>query len=58
MSAPDWHEDGYIAGWIECWNCGGEGEIKDEDWQFGGEYHECDICRGEGGWKKPEEIKE
>lgn len=33
----------------DCANCGGEGEIEDEDWQFEGEYHRCDWCRGTGG---------
>lgn len=35
---------------IDCANCGGEGEIEDSDWQFEGEYHRCDWCRGKGGW--------
>lgn len=35
---------------IDCANCGGEGEIEDSDWQFEGEYHRCDWCRGSGGW--------
>lgn len=33
----------------DCDNCGGEGEIEDSDWQFEGEYHRCDWCRGAGG---------
>ena len=34
----------------DCDNCGGEGEIEDDDWQCEGEYHRCDWCRGVGGW--------
>lgn len=47
--APEWVDYG---DWIECWNCGGEGEIEDEDWQFAGEFYTCDICDGRGGWKR------
>jgi len=35
---------------LDCDNCGGEGEIEDEDWQCEGEYYRCDWCRGAGGW--------
>ncbi len=38
--------------WVECWNCGGEGEIEDEDWQFAGDFYCCDICDGHGGWRR------
>ena len=34
---------------VDCDNCGGEGEIEDEDWQCAGEFHRCDWCGGEGG---------
>lgn len=33
----------------DCDNCGGEGEIDDDDWQFEGEFYTCDWCRGDGG---------
>lgn len=33
-----------------CDNCGGEGELEDEDWQCEGEFYRCDWCQGEGGW--------
>ena len=33
----------------DCDNCGGDGEIEDEDWQFEGEFHRCDWCHGSGG---------
>ena len=35
---------------VDCDNCGGEGEIEDDDWQCEGEYYRCDWCRGAGGW--------
>lgn len=35
---------------VDCANCGGEGEIEDEDWQFEGEFYRCDWCMGKGGW--------
>lgn len=35
---------------VDCDNCGGEGEIEDDDWQFEGEFYRCDWCRGKGGW--------
>lgn len=35
---------------IDCDNCGGDGEIEDDDWQCEGEYYRCDWCRGTGGW--------
>jgi hypothetical protein len=35
---------------VDCANCGGDGEIEDDDWQCEGEFHRCDWCRGKGGW--------
>lgn len=35
---------------VNCANCGGEGELEDEDWQCEGEFYRCDWCRGTGGW--------
>jgi hypothetical protein len=33
-----------------CDNCGGDGEVEDDDWQCEGDYLTCDWCRGKGGW--------
>ena len=43
-----------IDGWIECWNCGGEGWVEDDDpeWQAN---EKCEICEGRGGWQHIEE---
>jgi hypothetical protein len=38
--------------WFDCDNCGGEGEIEDDDWQCEGEYYRCDWCKGKGGWHR------
>jgi hypothetical protein len=56
MAHPDYDDH---SGWIDCWQCGGEGEIAD-CWE---EYacidpesgcdlcmKRCDICGGMGGW--------
>lgn len=55
----------YEGEWIDCWQCGGEGEIPDcweefacIDPESGCEdcLRRCDICRGKGGWyyREPE----
>ena len=40
--------------WVNCWNCGGEGEVQRyDDMTLGGlieEYETCHHCRGTGGW--------
>jgi hypothetical protein len=41
---------GSSCAFSDCDNCGGEGEIEDDDWQWEGEYHRCDWCRGAGGY--------
>lgn len=51
---------GSSADWVDCYNCGGEGELGSDcidDLCHGGEcIHgdsgqlRCDICRGKGGW--------
>ena len=54
---PDW------APFIECWQCGGEGEIAScfEEWacidpESGCDacIRTCDVCHGKGGWPDPE----
>lgn len=44
----------YNSEWVECWNCGGDGEFdgyeEDPLWYDEGETYPCDICRGNGGW--------
>jgi len=36
---------------VDCWECGGEGEVEDDDWQnFEGDMVCCRHCRGTGGW--------
>lgn len=50
------HEDcqcarcGSSCFFVDCGNCGGEGEVEDDDWQSWDEYHRCDWCLGTGGW--------
>lgn len=53
---PDW------APWIDCWQCGGEGETADCWEEFACIDPEsgcadcrrrCDICHGKGGWPDP-----
>ena len=37
---------------LDCWNCGGEGEIEERDTEdYGDEYswRPCDVCFGRGG---------
>ena len=41
---------GSSCAFIDCDNCGGDGEIEDDDWQCEGEFSRCDWCRGAGGW--------
>lgn len=40
--------------WVECWECGGEGEHDayelDPIWYEPGDTEECSQCDGEGGW--------
>jgi len=57
---PDFDIDHAIAGdWIDCWQCGGEGELADcweeyacVDPESGCDLclRRCDVCRGKGGW--------
>lgn len=53
---------GGVAYWVECWQCGGEGEMAhcfEEfaciDPEYGCEdcIEPCDICNGAGGWERP-----
>lgn len=45
---------GSSCGWLDCWDCGGTGEIVDErDWTLGGlidASEPCRNCEGYGGW--------
>ncbi len=60
MSTDPYFDQDEFEDWIDCWNCGGEG-YSDHDC---GEdtcccLHPednvvCDICHGNGGWKRPE----
>lgn len=48
--------------WIDCWQCGGEGQVPDcfedccscdghpDDPYDCCAPHICDVCKGEGGW--------
>ena len=68
--APD--QDRYCAicggymDWIDCWQCGGEGEFDmyedDPMWYEPGDFEDCDVCRGAGGYWEcaslPHESKE
>lgn len=41
--------------WVDCWECGGEGEhdLHEEDpinFSPGEEYETCRLCRGNTGW--------
>jgi hypothetical protein len=40
---------GSSVGHRDCENCGGDGYIEDDDWQFPSN-DRCDICLGDGGW--------
>jgi hypothetical protein len=40
-------------GYIDCWNCGGEGQIEVPDDDITDTWATCGICRGEGGWPCP-----
>ena len=42
--------------WHTCWNCGGEGAVDSDDWQFGDE-EICPVCRGEGSWRCPNPLE-
>lgn len=35
---------------VTCGDCGGDGEVEDDDWQWEGEFHRCTLCLGTGGW--------
>lgn len=36
---------------VDCWGCGGEGEVERDEWDFCGTYFaSCSDCRGSGGW--------
>ena|SRR3990167_324406 len=36
---------------LDCDNCGGEGDIESDDWQDEEGYrYRCDWCMGKGGW--------
>lgn len=48
-------EVGDNTGWVQCWNCFGEGEFDEHDddpinFSPGEAYETCSECRGEGGW--------
>jgi hypothetical protein len=44
--------------WVECYQCGAEGgrgydddlQFEDPMWYQPGDWEECDICEGKGGW--------
>lgn len=35
---------------VECWNCGGEGFLENEDTDDDCEFYTCDICHGKGSY--------
>lgn len=47
--------------WTECWSCSGEGETEScfEDTCVCIDppcvWNKCDVCRGKGGWPRPDE---
>lgn len=46
---------GSFMDWVDCWQCGGDGEfdLYDEDpinYAPGAEYEPCDACKGKGGY--------
>jgi hypothetical protein len=50
-----------FAPWIDCWQCGGEGEIEgdcdcmeDSCCCLVPTPPRCDVCRGAGGWPDPD----
>ena len=43
-------DDAPVPGeWVDCWNCGGDGHIEDDD-PFWPADETCEICEGKGGW--------
>jgi hypothetical protein len=46
---------GSSAAFVDCWNCGGEGETEEPDTEdYGNEYYwrHCEYCDGKGGrWR-------
>lgn len=40
--------------WVDCWSCGGEGEIdvyeEDPMWYDPGDTEKCEECNGDGGY--------
>lgn len=46
------HEDCH-GEWHECWDCGGDGWVESDDWQYGDEQLICLHCEGDGGWPCP-----
>lgn len=56
-AADEYTDHGY---WVDCWQCGGDGELEDcfEDTCVCVDppcyTTRCDICRGKGGWYSEE----
>jgi hypothetical protein len=51
-------DDGDGGDWVDCWSCGGSG-FTDHDCGDDTcmcldpeDYTECEVCRGDGGWRK------
>lgn len=48
------YEDGGWGEWVDCWQCGGDGEFdlyeEDPTAHVPGEVEPCEECHGRGGW--------
>jgi hypothetical protein len=40
-------------GWIDCWDCGGEGEVTVALDDLDDDVDACPTCDGNGGWPCP-----